>query len=225
MRLPALSIGICLGILGVAWAQNSDGGGTVQQLPIGQVFKNFEVPIYQDGILKYTVTASQAKGITQNRAETTDLKIDLYDKGVVTTKVTSPKADLYVAERKLRTKDTVQIIRGDMEASAQSCDFDLLNKKYVLRTNVRVIFKNFDTGPALSPTPKSQPSEPTPPSSAPSTNALNGPTATAPEVLTTPVPASPAPSPTTDSDSLPDSAGTDATTNAVPLTPTSTAPK
>ncbi len=58
--------------------------------------------------------------------------------------MTSPKADLYVTDQKMRTKNTVQIVRADMEASSQECDFDLKSKKYILRTNVKVILKHFD---------------------------------------------------------------------------------
>ncbi len=116
------------------------------QLPVGQTFKQFEFPVYEDGKLKSTLYASEAKGITLNRAETTDLKIEIYDNGAVTTTVTSPKADLYVNEQKMRTKNTVLIERADMEATSQNYSriSDLKTKKYILRTNVRVLLKHFD---------------------------------------------------------------------------------
>jgi hypothetical protein len=114
------------------------------QLPVGQTFKQFEFPYYQDGKLKATLYAVQATGVTLNRAETTDLKISVYDNGAVSTTITSPNADLYVAEQKMRTSKTVQIMRDDMEASSQECDFDLKTKKYLLRTNVKVLLKHFD---------------------------------------------------------------------------------
>ncbi len=89
-------------------------------------------------------SAAVAKGITLNRAETTDLKIELYENGKISTTITSPKADLYLTERIMRTKNTVQIERADMEATAQTCDFNQLTKKFLLRDNVKVILKNFD---------------------------------------------------------------------------------
>ena len=111
-----------------------------------------------------------ATGITLNRAETTDLKIDLYDDGAVTTTVTSPDADLYVSEQKMRTKNTVLIERADMTATAQTCDFDLKTKKYILRNKVTVLLKHFDLGtnPAngAAPTPASNHAA-SPPSPAP----------------------------------------------------------
>jgi len=210
MRPLVLSLGICLGALSVAWAQNAGDTGSVQQLPVGQTFKNFEFPLFQDGQLKYTVTAVEAKGITQNRAETTNLKILAYTNGAVTATVTSPKADLYVAERKMRTKDTVQIIRADQEATAQICDFDMTAKKYLLRTNVRVILKNFD--PGLNPAAGG--------SAAPSPAGK-----TAPSVSTLPASAPLAPRPSLNNDSLLDSPGAYASTNSAPLPPTSTNPK
>ena len=50
-------------------------------VPVGQTFKQFEFPIYQEGKLKATLDATEARGITLNRAETTDLKIQVYDSG------------------------------------------------------------------------------------------------------------------------------------------------
>jgi hypothetical protein len=150
-------------VLGVVWAQNSGTGGGSAQLPVGQTFKQFEYPDYENGQLKATLYAVQAKGITLNRAEASDLTIKIYDNGVPTTTITSPKADLYVAEQKMRTKNTVQIERADMTATSQECDFDLKTKKYLLRTNVKVILKHFDlsmtpgTGAAAAPATTSAP--------------------------------------------------------------------
>jgi len=164
-------MGASLLVLGTAWSQNADSGGNQPKLPVGQVFKNFEFPLYDGGLKKATLTATEAKGITLNRAETRDVKIELYENGAVATTVTSPKADLYINERKLRTKDTVQIERKDMRATAQTCDFDLLTKKYLLRTNVKVVLKNFDTGltaPAPAASSKAEPSAPATPQPPPS---------------------------------------------------------
>lgn len=163
MKPVVLSIGVSVLILGVAWAQNTGTSGNEPQLPVGQVFKNFEFPFYDNGSLKYTVDAAQAEGITLNRAETKDLKIELYENGLKTTTITSPDADLYVTERKMRTKNTVLIERNDMTASAQSCDFDIITKKYLLRTNVKVILKHFDaslTPPAPAASGSAAPSVP-----------------------------------------------------------------
>lgn len=153
MKPLLLSLGFCALVLGVVSAENSGEGDSAPQLPVGQTFKNFEYPIYQDGKLKATLSAATATGITLNRAETTDLKIDSYENGKVVTTVTSPKADLYVAEQKLRTKNTVLIDRPDMTATAQTCDFDLKTKKYVLRTNVKVVLRHFDVASTTKTTP------------------------------------------------------------------------
>jgi len=173
MRPLLLSFAACILVLGAVWAQNAGEGGNMPQLPVGQTFKQFEFPIYQDGKLKATLDATEARGITLNRAETTDLKIQIYDNGAVTTTVTSPKADLYVNEQKMRTKNTVQIERPDMEATSQDCDFDLKTKKYVLRTNVKVVLKHFNlsstpaNGAAPAPAPATVPPAPRPASAHP----------------------------------------------------------
>jgi hypothetical protein len=134
---------------GAAQAQSSG----VTELPVGQIYRDFQFPRYEGGQLKFTLAATEAKGITINRAETTDLKIDLYDSGKVTTTITSPKADIYMADRKMRTKNTVRIERADLEATSQICDFDLVTKQYLLRTNVKVTLKNFDTSSGLGGKP------------------------------------------------------------------------
>jgi hypothetical protein len=149
MRPLILSVVGCLALAGAAWAQQSgDSSGGISQLPVGQIYKDFQFPYYESGQLKFTLTAAEAKGITLNRAETTDLKIDLYENGKVTTTITSPKADLYVGDRKMRTHDTVLIERADLDAAAQFCDFDLVAKQYTLRHNVKVTLKHFDAGNA-----------------------------------------------------------------------------
>jgi hypothetical protein len=146
---------------GAAQAQSGTSDGGVTQLPVGQIYKDFEFPHYEDGQLKFTLSATEAKGITVNRAETTDVKIDLYDNGKVTTTITSPKADLYVADKKMRTNNTVRIERADLEATAQICDFDLVAKQYMLRTNVKVILKNFDASAGTGEKKAGAPEAPT----------------------------------------------------------------
>ena len=201
MRPLLLSFATCVLVLGALQiqtvAQNSGESENMPQLPVGQTFKQFEYPVYQDGKLKATLSAVTATGITLNRAETTDLKIDIYDNGAVTTTVTSPQADLYVSEEKMRTKYTVLIERADMTATSQYCDFDLKTKKYVLRTNVKVLLKHFDV----------------------STTPANG-AATPPAANHAPGPASPPPAPSGDSPL--DSAGSSADTNSAPIPPSST---
>jgi LPS export ABC transporter protein LptC len=207
MRPLFLSLEACILVLGAAWAQNTGDSRNAPQLPVGQTFKQFEYPTFQDGKLKSTLYATEATGITLNRAETTDLKIQIYDNGAVTTTVTSPKADLYVAEQKMRTKNTVHIERADTEATSQNCDFDLKTKKYLLRTNVKVILKHFD----LSLTPANGAA--TPPAS---THAPTG-------ASRAPAPTSPRPAPS--NKSLLDSPGSYADTNSAPIPPPSSGTK
>jgi len=183
--------------LGAVWAQNSGESENMPQLPVGQTFKQFVYPIYQNGTLKATLSAVTATGITLNRADTKDLQIQIYENGAVTTTITSPDADLYVSEQKMRTKNTVLIERSDMTATSQDCDFDLKTKKYVLRTKVKVLLKHFD----VSMTPAN--SAATPPASSHA-----------------PGPASPAPAGS--SDSMLDSPGSTADTNSAPIPPSST---
>ena len=50
----------------------------------------------------------------------------------------------------MRTKNTVRVERSDMVATSQTCDFDMITKKYIMRNNVKVVLKNFDAGSSLS---------------------------------------------------------------------------
>jgi hypothetical protein len=173
MRPFLFSVGAGLLALSAAWAQAPSGSGAsapanTPQIPFGQTYKDFQFPLYQNGHLAYTLSAVSATGKTTNRAETTDLRIDIYTDDKVTTTITSPKADLYIAERVMRTKNTVQIERADMEATAQTCDFDLNAKKYLLRENVKVILKHFDAGGAPKKAASAQAQSSSPDAGAPS---------------------------------------------------------
>ena len=178
MRPLILSVAGWLGWSGAMWAQApapSDSTG-ISQLPVGQVYKEFQFPYYQAGQLKFVLTASDATGVTINRADTHNLKIDLYSEGKVTTTITSPDADLYVADRKMRTHHTVQVNRPDLVATSKLCDFDLVSKQYVMRDSVKVVLLHFDAGKSFtgnaanpatpgtpapsSPVPKAPPLEP-----------------------------------------------------------------
>src|SRR5277367_3583480 len=99
MRQLLLSLGLCALAGGAAWAQSDSSGGSMPVLPVGQVFKQFEFPIYQEATLKAKLDAVEAKGITLNRVQTTDLRIQLYDNGTATTTITSPDADLYLNQQ------------------------------------------------------------------------------------------------------------------------------
>ena len=206
---PSLGAGILA--VGVAAAQvaGDSGGGNAPQLPVGQTFKQFEFPVYQDGKLRYTLNAIEARGITLNRAEATNLKIEVYDNGAITTTITSPKADLYVNEQKLRTKNTVLIERSDMEATSQDCDFDVKSKKYLLRNHVRVLLKHFDI--SMNPATAAKPGAPGGKTPAP-----------VPETQTTPTSTpAPIPAPARNDDSLLTSPGSYSDTNSAPIPPSS----
>ena len=189
-------------VLGAVWAQNTGEGGNGPQLPVGQTFKQFEYPFYQEGKLKGMLMATEARGITLNRAETTDLKIEIYDatatKDAGTLTITSPKADLYVNEEKMRTKNTVLIDRSDMTATSQDCDFDLKTKKYVLRDKVKVVLKHFDFSLTPAAGPGATGSHATAPAGTPS-----------------------APHPLRNDDSLLTSPGSVSDTNSAPIPPSS----
>ncbi len=155
------------------------------------------------------MNAIEARGITLNRAEATNLKIEVYDNGAITTTITSPKADLYVNEQKMRTKNTVLIERSDMEATSQDCDFDVKSKKYLLRNHVRVLLKHFDISMNPATAASSKPGAPGSKTSAP---------VPAPETAPTSTPA-PVPAPARNDDSLLTSPGSYSDTNSAPIPP------
>ena len=218
MRRFILILEACIVVQGAALAQTASDNTNTPQLPVGQVFKQFLFPSYEDGKLKYTLFATEAKGVTLNRAATTDLKIEVYDTDgkTVTTTVTSPTADLYVADQRMRTQDTVRIERADMEATSQTCDFDVKSKKFLMRKNVKVLLKHFDLGSGQNGNSAG--------STPQSTKAVaEKPT---PAVASSPAVAAPSapdmPSPARSTESLLTSPGTYGDTNSAPLPPPST---
>lgn len=201
MRLLTLSMaGALVAVVAAARAQSSapSSPSDVTQLPVGQVYKDFEYPYWESGQLKFTLSATEAKGITINRAETSNVKIDLYTNGKVTTTITSPNADIYVADKKMRTHHTVRIERADVVATAQFCDFDLAEKQYTLRDHVKVILLHFDTkgaapgqtsGAAMGVPPTAAPSSaPVPPSSGGADSLLESPGSYSSETNKAPLP-------------------------------------
>ena len=195
MRLLILSVaGGLVAAVAAARAQSSSSSSDVTQLPVGQIYKDFQYPYWESGQLKFALTATEAKGITINRADTTNLKIDLYTAGKVTTTITSPNADIYVADKKMRTDQTVKISRADLVATAKFCDFDLAAKQYTLRDHVKVVLLHFDMKAA---TP----------------GQATGPMGVAPAATNLP------PAPAGRNDSLLESPGSYASTNNAPLPP------
>ncbi len=204
--LLSMAMWAAAGLL-VRSAPPADKGTAMPQIPFGQTYKDFQFPIWQKGQLAYTLTAASATGVTLNRADASNVKIDVYTDDKVTTTITSPRADLYVSDRKMRSKNTVKIVRADMEATSQVCDFDLLNKKYLLRQNVHVLLKNFDVGGTASAkgAPGAQPA-------AASTGNVTRPMVPEPG----PPPVEPTPIPNRNGESLLDFPGATATTNSDP---------
>ncbi len=213
-----------------ACTAQSQGDSSAQTVPVGQTFVHFEFPVYQEGKLRYILTATEAKGITLNRAETSNLKIDIYDNGAVSTTITSPKADLLVSEQKMRTKNTVQIVRADMEASSQDCDFDVKAKKFLLRNNVKVLLKHFDLNekgsegsagkmPSAAPQPAGVTPAPVPAQAPAEAEAAPAPAMpSAPSVPSGPSTSDPAPT-ARGTDSLLASPGAYSDTNSAPIPP------
>jgi hypothetical protein len=207
-------------LAGAALAQNAGTGESVLRVPVGQTFRQFSFPVYgPDGQLHYSFFATEATGVTINRAETTNLRIDVYENGQRTTTITSPKADLYVAEQKMRTKNTVQIERADMEATSQDCDFDVKSKKFLLRTNVKVLLKHFDVGGGSFGATKTGTMRSG--AKAPSATAPPGPASPMLPAGTTLTPLPPSETPKATDDSILPSPGAYSDTNAAPLPPSS----
>ena len=84
MRRPVLSCGLgaCVLLASVALAQNSNTSTSANpmRLPVGQTFKQFTFPVYgPDGQLRYSFFATAATGVTLNRAEADELRIEVYE--------------------------------------------------------------------------------------------------------------------------------------------------
>lgn len=204
----AFSLAICLLALDIAGAEPVRQGpgdpdnSSIPQIPFGQTYKNFQFPLYDGMILKAKLSAEAATGTTLNRADTTNLKIELYTNDKVTTTITTPRGDLYPAERRLRTKTGVHVVQNDLDATSDVADFDLIGRKYFLQNHVKVTLIHFDTSPK-STAPGVHPAKLAPNSAA-----------------TAPPGAVPILSPALPADnSLPDMPGAYSNTNAAPTNP------
>jgi lipopolysaccharide export system protein LptC len=202
MRLLTLSVAgvLVAAVAAAARAQSTSSSSDVTELPVGQIYTDPSYPFFDaTGQLKFTLTAKKAKGITVNHAEMTDLKIDLYTNGKPTTTITSPDADIYVADKKMRTRHTVKITRADSISTSQFCNFDLAAKQYTLRDHVKVVLLHFDMKTAAP-------------------GQSGGPMGVAPAAASgLPLHAAPSSTPAAGNDSLLESPGSYSSTNNAPL--------
>lgn len=120
----------------------------------GQVTKGFTLPQYTDGKLTAMINGGEARVISVNRTEITDLRVDLYEDGKVATTITSPKSDYWNADNKMRTRFGVEIKRPDMIVTSQTMEWEIKEQRGVLRNNVKVVLLTLDLAkPAESPSP------------------------------------------------------------------------
>jgi hypothetical protein len=84
--------------------------------------------------------------MTQNRTEVTNIKVELFDEGKVTTVMTSPLCDLWRTEGRVTTKSGIILKRDNLEMQSESADWLYKEKKGVLKGNVKVVVSNFEFG-------------------------------------------------------------------------------
>ncbi len=120
--------------------------------PVGQVIKGFTMPqLDPQGNLTCNIIGDEARVVSVNRTQIVNMRIDLYDGPDISTTITSPQCDLWKGIDKLRTRSTVKINRPSMVITAQTMDWNYVEKRGVLRENVKVVLTNFNLGKPQTP--------------------------------------------------------------------------
>lgn len=135
--------------LTVAWGQ---GGG----LSMGDSAKKFTLPVSENGEVKMKISGDEATKLSINRTEIVNMKIELMNKGLPETIITSPRAYFWTLDQRLQTRNGVRIDRGDMLITAKAMEWQLKNEKGTLRNGVSVKLTGFDLGNRQSMTTASQ---------------------------------------------------------------------
>lgn len=156
-RIVLLSISALLAGVAVSSAQQpkpEPAKSPTSNMTQGQVTKGFTLPQYTDGKLTAMINGGEARVISVNRTEITDLRVDLYEDGKVATTITSPKSDYWNADNKMRTRFGVEIKRPDMIVTSQTMEWEIKEQRGVLRNNVKVVLLSLDLAkPAEAPNP------------------------------------------------------------------------
>lgn len=115
-------------------------------LSMGDSAKKFTLPVSDGGEVKMKISGDEATKLSVNRTEIINMKIELMNKGLPETIITSPRAYFWTLDQRLQTRNGVRIDRGDMQISAKSMEWQLKNEKGTLRREVKVKLIGFDLG-------------------------------------------------------------------------------
>jgi hypothetical protein len=115
--------------------------------PVGTVIKGFTLPQRSEkGDPIANISGDQARVVTLNRTEITNLRVELFDDGKPSTFITSSQCDLWRQENRLTTKSGVEIKREGMILEAGSMDWLYKERRGVMRNGVKVVLNNFQLG-------------------------------------------------------------------------------
>ncbi len=132
---------MALGSVLVVTAQAQSSG-----LSMGDSAKKFTLPVSDGGEVKMKISGDEATKLSVNRTEIINMKIELMNKGLPETIITSPRAYFWTLDQRLQTRNGVRIDRGDMQITAKSMEWQLKNEKGTLRREVMVKLIGFDLG-------------------------------------------------------------------------------
>src|SRR5262249_41433183 len=109
-------LGFVLSILFLTWFSaaraQTQPAGSMSAVGVGEVTRDFSFPqINEKGKVEAMLTGKEARTITANRTQISDMKIEVYDGDTVTTTITSPKCDLWNMDKTLRTRSGVVITK------------------------------------------------------------------------------------------------------------------
>lgn len=117
------------------------------QSPVGTVIRGFVLPQRNaDGEPEANLTGDEARVLTLNRTEVTNLRVELFDEGKVSVVMTTPLCDLWRDENRLESKAPVQVNRDNLEIKADQAIWYYRDKKGVFRGNVKLVISRFEFG-------------------------------------------------------------------------------
>jgi len=107
--------------------------------------KNFSLPLFTDaGARSALLRASLARTVGGDRIELTDMNLTLFSSDAtneIDTIILAPVATFYPSTSLAHGKQSVRVIRDDMEITGEEWSYDHSGKKVSLRKNTRVVFQ------------------------------------------------------------------------------------
>lgn|SRR5690606_23666389 len=117
----------------------------VKDIKASAPIKNFRLPTFtDDGWRDMMLRAAEARVLSAERIEVSDMKLVLYTHDAINqpeTTVTSPLAVALPAAQRVEGADTVHVLRNDLELTGRDWSYDHVAKKITIGQDAHVILQ------------------------------------------------------------------------------------